>query len=968
MQGYFWERIESLFQKSLELAPEERASFLKAECGDDFGLLQEVESLLSHHLPGDSLMGIPLERAVEDVISDMEALAPGSHIDHFRIVRQLGQGGMGAVYLAVRDDDQYQQQVAIKIVRLGMDRQFVVRRFRTERQILANLKHPNIARLLDGGSTVEGLPYLVMEYIQGKPIDRYCIESGLSVAERLRLFCKACSAVQYAHQNLVIHRDIKPNNILVLADGEPKLLDFGIAKLLTPQQPSGAAELTQPMHQLMTPEFASPEQVRQEPVNTTCDVYSLGVLLYRPLTSRWPYRLKTHSPLEIQEAICKQEPEKPSAAIDRREPGNGPGNGEASSLQSRSRMRRRDGVTEKLRRQLTGDMDHILLKALRKEPHLRYSSVEQFADDIRRHLEERPVKARHGTFAYRSSKFIRRHKGWMAAAALFVITLAMGIVTTNIERAKAERRFNQVRKLSNSFIFDVEDEINKGPTKAKEMLVKTALEYLDSLAHDSGNDPSLQRELASAYERVGRIQGNSYDSNLGDTQGALVSYRKSLALRLQLASDHPKDPAIQNELANSYEGLGDVLYTADDLKDGLQNYDTALALRESLAQGNPKSPDLRFGLAELFSKIGDIKGLNGYPNLGDTLGALQNYRQSLSIDEDLSQAHLENREYRFALAKVLVSIGMLFEVSGDVRGALDTERRGMAMMENLATLEPTNPAYRMQLLASYATLRYVLFDNGEVREGLRYDRKTLTLLQAMSESDPQNTYLRRSLSVTYNSLGRGLLRRGDARGALEQHRKALAISESLSAADPSSGENWADIAFTLQRIGDTQAAMREFSQALDDYQKALTISLKMRSSNPTDAVTEDDVSISYQGIGKMLDALGDTAGALEAFGKAAPGFERISAQSPQNLRYREQLAEAYFDFGDAYLLRAGARQVSAADRASDQNKAKSYYQRSLQIWSDMQSRGVLSRDDAAYFAKTRHALARMNFPFTELHH
>jgi serine/threonine protein kinase len=967
MQSNRWERIEALFHRAMELAPENRASFLDSACGEDRTLRDEVDSLLVHHGTADDFIESPMRQVAAEVIAQLQPVSPGQRIGNFKILRKLAHGGMGTIYLAIRDDDQFKKEVAIKVVNRGMDNELVLRRFRTERQILANLEHPYIGRLLDGGTTEEGLPYFVMEYVEGQPIDEFCDERGLITAERLALFLKVCSAVQFAHQNLVVHRDIKPSNILVMADGVPKLLDFGIAKLLNPDPSSGDDKATLTLHQLMTPEYASPEQIRNEPITTASDVYSLGVLLYRLLTGRRPYRLMSRSPLEIQEAICKQAPDKPSAAISRVGPQNALNGEMVSDLTPELLSKRRDGSVDKLRKKLAGDIDYIVLKALRKEPHRRYSSVEQFSEDIRRHLEGRPVIARQGTLAYRSSKFVRRHKAWVAASTLFVITLGAGIVSTQIERAKAERRFDQVRKLANSFMFEVEGEINKGPTKARELLVKKALEYLDSLAQEAGNDRSLQRELATAYERVGGIQGNSYNSNLGDTRGALVSYRKSLELRQRLAKADPKNSAIRDELASSYEGLGDVLYSADDLNGGLKNYQRALALREPLAAANPGKTEYRHALAELYSRIGDIKGLDGYSNLGDTEGALQSYRQSVALDEQLCTANPDDRELQYGLAKTLTSIGTLLRVTGNFQEAVDVERRGVKMMEALIALDPANVEYQKELLGSYSFLRYVLSDNGEVGEAIHYDRKTLTLLEPMSAGDPQNTYLRRSLSVTYNSLGRDLLKLGDTKGSLEQHRKALAISEVLSAADPSSAEQWRDIAFELQRIGDAHAAAQETRQALDSYRKSLAISEKMLASNPTDALVHDDIAGSYAGIGNMLAVLGDIAGALDAFRKAVPHGEEIAAKSPRNIRFQGHLAQTYFEFGNVYSQRARALEGSTEERKSCWLEAKSQYRRSLDIWIDMQNRGTLSPVDAGRSAEVRRALARTDAAVARSH-
>ncbi|HEX8292342.1 MAG TPA: protein kinase [Pyrinomonadaceae bacterium] len=389
-----WKQIEGVFDAAIDLAPAEREAYLAAACGGDAELRRQVELLIRSHDAAGSFIEEP---AVAGVLGgggkfEEEPALIGRRVGSYRIVRELGRGGMGAVYLAVRADDEFQKRVAIKLVKRGMDTDFILRRFRQERQILASLEHQNIARLLDGGTTDDGLPFFVMEYIEGLPVNQFSDAHKLSTPERLRLFLRVCSAVAYAHHNLVIHRDLKPSNVLVMPDGTPKLLDFGIAKLLNPEMGGRALDPTTLAMRLMTPEYASPEQVRGETVTMVSDVYSLGVLLYDLLTGHRPYTLRSRSPEEIARDICEQEPERPSVAVNLIEviPSSGR---EPLEITPDSVSRVRDGSLEKLRRQLSGSIDNIVLKALRKEPQRRYQSVEEFARDIEHYLEGRPVSA-----------------------------------------------------------------------------------------------------------------------------------------------------------------------------------------------------------------------------------------------------------------------------------------------------------------------------------------------------------------------------------------------------------------------------------------------------------------------------------------------------------------------------------------------------------------------------------------------
>jgi eukaryotic-like serine/threonine-protein kinase len=398
MQSERWLRIEEIFQAAADCAPDARSAFLDSACGANAELRREVESLLASHESSGFTGASALPDGIDVLEQRGRQLNEGRRIGPYRVLREIGHGGMGSVYLAARADDAYQKLVAIKIIRFGMDLDEVVQKFRAERQILAILDHPNIARLLDGGATDDGLPYFVMEYIEGEPIDQYCEAHKLTIAERLKLFQGVCSAVSYAHQNLIVHRDIKPANVLVTKEGVPRLLDFGIAKLLAPNT---ASQETLTALRPLTPEYASPEQVRGEAISTASDIYSLGVLLYWLLTGHRPYRSAMSSPTEIERAICEEEPATPG---------------------------------------LPRDLSAIVLMALRKDPRRRYGSADQLSEDIRRYLENFPVAARPDTRAYRAAKFIRRNKAWMAMAAITFISLTGGIAAsirqTHIARAE----------------------------------------------------------------------------------------------------------------------------------------------------------------------------------------------------------------------------------------------------------------------------------------------------------------------------------------------------------------------------------------------------------------------------------------------------------------------------------------------------------------------------------------------------
>ena len=434
-----WQKIKAVLEDALEREAPERTAFLDAACQGDDELRGEVEALLASEAEAGDFIETPIFRLR---LSDTAPLAEGQRVGAYRIVREIGRGGMGSVYLAERADEAYRQKVALKVLRRGMDTDEIVRRFRSERQILANLKHENIAMLLDGGAVEDGRPFLVMEHVEGRPLDEYCDARKLSTRERLELFRKVCSAVHLAHQNLVVHRDLKPGNILVTADGVPKLLDFGIAKIVDPDQQS---TLTRADLRPMTPEYASPEQVRGDAITTASDIYSLGVLLYHLLTGHSPYRPATRDPMSLAKAICETEPPRPSSVINKIEEVKRP-DGSARQVTPESVSQVRDGDAGALRRHLAGDLDTIVLKAMQKDPQRRYASVDQLSNDIARHLDGLPVIAQKDTLRYRMGKFVGRHKvGVSLAAVLALLIVGAGITVTLLwqravrEQARAER-------------------------------------------------------------------------------------------------------------------------------------------------------------------------------------------------------------------------------------------------------------------------------------------------------------------------------------------------------------------------------------------------------------------------------------------------------------------------------------------------------------------------------------------------
>jgi eukaryotic-like serine/threonine-protein kinase len=436
-----WQQIKELFNEALEYGTDHRAEFLQQACGDDQELRTEVESLLASADSNGAVTSEVFKSVTppgEHPPGETEDPLIGQRVGDYRIDQRIGFGGMAAVYLASRADEQFHMRAAIKLLRPDLNNTDLLHRFLKERQTLAALDHPNIVKLLDGGSTERGLPYLVMDYVEGQPIDEYCDDHNLSIQKRLQVFCTVCEAVEFAHKHRVIHRDLKPNNILVTADGVPKLLDFGIAKVLDPQNPAEVT-VTRTAARHLTPAYASPEQVRGDGIAAATDVYSLGVVLYELLTGHRPYRLKQRTPAAMEHAICEEEPESPSTAVDRVESEIRP-DGTVISVTAETVSRARETQPEKLRHCLKGDLDNIILKALQKEPLRRYQTVAELGRDIQRHLDHHPILARPSTLKYRASKFIRRHTTELASVSAVIVILAAALFFSIWEEHRATDR------------------------------------------------------------------------------------------------------------------------------------------------------------------------------------------------------------------------------------------------------------------------------------------------------------------------------------------------------------------------------------------------------------------------------------------------------------------------------------------------------------------------------------------------
>jgi eukaryotic-like serine/threonine-protein kinase len=822
-----WLQVKDLYGRALPLAADDRRALLDAaDAGSEVRL--EVEALLAAPEPApDFLESPPLSGALGALEERIADAFIGQRLGAYQIAARIATGGTSTVYEARRRDGHFEQRVAIKVVRPGMDHTFILGRMHAERQILAGLHHANIASLLDGGATPSGAPYLVMEFIDGLPITEYCDRRQLGIRERLALFEQVCAAVQHAHGNLVVHRDIKPGNVLVTLDGVPKLLDFGIAKLLH-SGPEVHREATQTAR-MLTPEYASPEQLQGEPITTSTDVYSLGVLLYELLTGRRPYRLSYDSPLEIAKAICETEAEKPSGVVTLRHP----------EQQPESLAAARSAAPKRLRRALAGDLDTIVLKALRKQPERRYSTVEQFASDIRRHLDGRPVLARNDTLAYRGAKFVRRNLVASAAAALLLAAIVAGAAATawqarlaERQRARAERRFNEVRQLGRGTLFELEAAIRKlpGSTPVRALLAERAVELLDGLAKDVGDDVSLKLELANAYRRLGAIQGGVLVANLGKRDAALASDRKAVALAESAVAANPRDARGRFELSQAYFDLSMAIGEPAD-RQRQEFLDKAIRVDEALYAEFPDKPAFARSLTSAYQQRGSRFGNEG----GDWAADLLDQQRALDIARKLLASGNSDRETLTSLAFCHKRVGAVLLKTMRFPEAAAQYRSALALDEMRLAMDPTDPAARYDITFTLSDTGFAYWKQGDRPKALEYYRHVLDLREALLKEDPSNMRARGGVLSTCNYLGEILRELGDWRQAIRYHERVVAAMEQSLPADPQNAAQEIQLAWRHVSLGDDYAAGSQWPQAVASYRKAIPI---VAGLNARHALTE----------------------------------------------------------------------------------------------------------------------------------
>lgn len=871
-----WERVKELFAEAGDLAPGERAAFLSNACGSDAGLRSEVESLLAEHDESDD----SFERNAVDLASAVAADGKrysGRRFGHFEVIREIGSGGMGTVFLAKRSDGEFDQQIALKVIRNTIIDAETERRFRRERQILADLNHPSIAKLIDGGVSEDGEPFLAMEYVEGRSLIEYCDGSGLDVPSRLQIFTRICSAVSYAHQNLIVHRDIKPGNILVNAGGEPKLLDFGLAKIV--DQNIFEGETTATVNRAFTPAYASPEQFLGKNVTTRSDVYSLGVVLFELLTGRKPYDFDGRSLDEIIRTISDSEPPRPS---------------ELSASGSDR------GTT------LRGDLDNIVLKAIQKDEAQRYASVDELTSDIERYLAGRPVSARPATVAYRAAKFFHRNRIAVSAAAAVFVALVLGLVVTlwqyNVarrERDLAEQRFNDVRRLSNSLLFEIAPRLERlpGSIGAREIIINRAVEYLDTLASLPQADLQLQAELAAGYAKIGDLQGNPANPNFIMLGEAIKNYEKALAIRRFVLERTPDDEALQMTIAENHRVLGRVFAETNDYEAEQEQMGSARGILGKLLAKDPASVGLKRALAQT----------NYDSGVGQT--SLKGFGQALPFYDD--------------------AIRLLESAGGDAQTA--------------------------RLLGTcYAQKAYSLSWESRQPEAEAEMAKAVAIHEKLAVEAANDDEAEAALWLTYWLAGNINEEINDQR-FYEFQSKAAGLARTSVAEDPSDIRAKQRLAKTLSHLGQAATNIGRNDEALGHLEESSRLYRGIIEAETRNGRLKADLAASLLRLGNALEATGNAAAAFRSFNDAVSLYSEVNELFPNDRRTKNNLATAHGQAGKLY-------EKNAARLPSASQTAREHYEKAVSLMIEMQNaqQAALSAYDLDFLEEMKAGVARLS--------
>ncbi|MBI1851270.1 MAG: serine/threonine protein kinase [Planctomycetes bacterium] len=831
------ERVKSILARAVSLPPSERSAFVAEACAGDGTLRAEVESLLAHASSGDARW---LDRTSAIGLAEASVEAP-LRVGSFRVLRRIGEGGMGAVFEAEQEFPR--RIVALKLIRPEVLGSSLLKRFEREAELLGQLQHPGIAKIYAAGveevvsasGIVTRQPFIAMELVRGERLDRYASTHALDARQRLDLVARACDAVQHAHAKGIVHRDVKPGNILVDESGQPKVLDFGLARAIDSDREMASLR-TQVGEIMGTLAYMSPEQAsgNARAVDTRSDIYALGVILYELLAGRPPHEIVSRSLPDAIRVIREEDPT-PLGSIDRR---------------------------------LRGDIETILAKCLEKDPSRRYQTASELAADIRRYLHDEPIVARPPSAIYRLRKFTRRHRALVVGTGATFLTLVAGLIGTvsfavraSEQRHRAEERLEDVRRIANTMLFDVSDAVFAlpGATTAREILSKTALEYLDRLASDGSSSPDLLHELATAYQRLGYLLGEPGSSNVGDPHGALAAYGKGLAILEKLAGAEPVNLDRGLELAQAHAHIGSVQLSLGRLDDSLASYRRAAEILGRLDAAHPEDANLAYEKAKNRADLGRLAWTQGRYD-----EAIADYRAFCDRLARRAAANPKDFESRQAQAIFTMKIGETQALLGRRDEAIRSLEEALAIAEALANDDRGSAPTRHLVASIHDSIGQPLVELGRWRDALVHYRHSARISQALAAADPRDLGARRSYALSQFAIGFALLRGEQFEEALASLLEYRRLIQELVDTNPDYVVTRRDLSIAHVEIGKVLLRLGRADEGIASLKDALSIQESLAVRSPSDALAQRDVWVTYSELAHAHDKVAsDSATPIE---------------------------------------------------------------------------------------------------------
>ena len=914
-----WKLIEEIFQGALERSTSERKEYIARACGGDEELRIEIESLLASDAGSATVLHSLIANDIEELAQDSSTAEGGQKVGPYLLVRELDSGGMGVVYLAIRSDDQYFQIVAIKMIRKGLKSAQLVQRFRAERQTLATLSHSNIGAILDGGETEDGRPFIVMEYVEGQPITVASESRGLSIRQRIELFRSVCSAVHHAHQKLVIHRDIKPSNVLVTPEGVVKLIDFGIAKPLAWELVPDEPPPTEYGQRMMTPDYASPEQLLGKQLTTATDVYSLGVLLFELLTGSRPYTLHDLSPAAAERIVCQQESRKPSSVRD---------------------------LPPRIRKELAGDLDRIVLMAMDQDPSRRYLSAQHFEEDLVRYLQRKPIAARKASSIYRLSKFVQRHRTVVLMTCAILVVLCGSILFHQWQSRAADRRVKQVETLANSAISDLTEKLERSPdsTELQASLFHSALGYLEQLRQSSGNDPRLLLELSKAYTRVGDLEGSPFVANLGNSSTAVTSYRQALRTATEARSRSPGEESTR-AVIEAYQRLGGIESFLGNVQEAQDNYSKSLPLALEFLQQKPDDPIRKSLLAMTYVGIGDVQLSSLKADK-----ALENFREAFQIFGNEPNG---DEDHDRTLIRLYIRMARVLNELGGQPEALANIRKAIALSEGLTQRFPSSKQLKRILYTAYQNIMQPLagrdmMNVGDSNQAQIYARKALALAEELAASDTKNAQARYDVSIAYAGMGDSF-RLVQPVTASRWYRKSILLTRELAPKYGAEGRHI--IAAQDEALAEVLVNRDQARERLQLLQEANPVRQELAKTSIHGRV---HLMGSYCRLSDAELGVGNLSQAQQYADAALPFLNEFNPASPSLLVLRE-VGLCDESMGNVQRQIAMNHSISTSEQQTAQAEARQWYLKSADVWNEWNRRGASTPESE----RERHKVERL---------